>query len=270
MRYVFISDMHGCYDKMIDALNGVNFNPATDTIVSLGDAFDRGADSQAILRFLLSCPNRILIWGNHETRFYEIYCGQPANMYDYSNGLDKTLCSFLNLPMDSGISIEEGITHLKHNPANKEVNDLLNQYFNECHFAAEFKDLIAVHAWTPRYAEDWRNASIKEWNSAVWAHTEWLILCENYPDKKMIFGHWHAWRLAKKFGRQDRIVEIDDVYDDQNNIKDEDDWKIIYDCSMYEDIDGHYIAIDGCSNYLWGGVVNAYVYESDEQPKFYY
>ena len=54
MRYIFISDVHGQYDKLIKSLNDVGFDSKVDTIVSLGDPFDRGPHSYEILKFLMT------------------------------------------------------------------------------------------------------------------------------------------------------------------------------------------------------------------------
>ena len=82
MKYYFVSDVHGEYDKMVAALNASGFDPQKDTIVSLGDAIDRGEKSREVVEYLLSCPNRILIMGNHDqsatkfkSYFNEIYTG---------------------------------------------------------------------------------------------------------------------------------------------------------------------------------------------------
>ena len=46
-RFLIISDIHGFYDEMIDALNKVKFNPETDFLISLGDTIDRGPNPQS-------------------------------------------------------------------------------------------------------------------------------------------------------------------------------------------------------------------------------
>ena len=57
MRYVIVSDIHGQYDKLIEALNKVNFDKEKDTLISNGDAFDRGNQNKQVLEFVMSLPN---------------------------------------------------------------------------------------------------------------------------------------------------------------------------------------------------------------------
>ena len=94
MRYVFISDVHGQYDKMLEALKGVGFNKETDTLVNVGDPFDRGLQSKEVLDYLLSCSHRILIWGNHDARLYELTTiPHFITGADFQNGINETLKS---------------------------------------------------------------------------------------------------------------------------------------------------------------------------------
>ena len=269
MRYVFVSDIHGCYDKLIAALDKVHFNKDADTIVSLGDAFDRGTQSWEVLEFLMSCPNRILVWGNHDHRLYELFLGKLSNHYDLSNGVLETMQSFCgNISLRSiGIAIQI----FKTDDDKRDRCKLLFQYFNECNYAVEWSDLVGIHGWIPydedytattydklgrpltdieyKYNSSWREASLHDWYSALWCHTEKCFKQGIFePTKTMIVGHWHAWRL-RSFAKHGQVV-----YDSVNNI----------DCGtfFYKD---RLIAIDGCSNFS-SGVVNTYVYETDEVP----
>ena len=96
MRYFFISDVHGNYEKMVAALEANHFNKEKDTLVSVGDPFDRGSKSKEVLEYIMSCPNRILLWGNHDRRLYLLLncSGYSYNYYDYQNGVLETLISF--------------------------------------------------------------------------------------------------------------------------------------------------------------------------------
>ena len=75
-----MSDIHGCYEDMIQMLEKVEFS-ATDTLVLAGDYIDRGPDSFEMLRWITSKPdNVIFLKGNHDAEFsysvdlmYDIY-----------------------------------------------------------------------------------------------------------------------------------------------------------------------------------------------------
>ena len=272
MRYIFISDVHGQYDKLIKSLNDVGFDSKVDTIVSLGDPFDRGPHSYEILKFLMTCPNRILVWGNHDLRLKEILIGQDiVQSFDYSNGVLETMKSFCQNQNINSINV--GIQVLKTDDVCRRRYELLWKYFNECVYAVEWSNLVGVHGWIPvtiddkkthfdkwgflksyciyKYWENWRETNASDWYEATWSHTHTFFEQKIFlPDKKLIVGHWHAWRL--------RLVDSKGaiVYNSLDDID--------FSTFEYED---KLVAIDGCSN-ADQGVVNAWVYETDEVPKF--
>ncbi len=261
MRYVFVSDIHGCYNKLIDSLNKVNFNREVDTIVSLGDAFDRGPDSLKVLKFLMGCPNRILVWGNHDLRLYKIFGAFEWNIYDFCNGVHNTLLSFSYQPTVESfkdINVYQCADMVANIKSDKEVWDLLRAYFNECCWAVEFDTLIGTHAWLPSSNlpdddETWRKADARAWEAATWTDPT-FEMPYNCPQKRLIIGHWHAFRIGLQYNER-RVIGLTDI-------EDEDGHKLpIIDAGIFENKD--VIAIDGCSNYEFGGQVNVYVYETD-------
>lgn len=76
MRYV-IGDIHGCYDKMISALEYSGFNPSKgDTLYSLGDLCDRGEKSSAVLNYIYLLNQNYknsfkAVFGNHDIWLYQ-------------------------------------------------------------------------------------------------------------------------------------------------------------------------------------------------------
>lgn len=147
MRYVFISDVHGEFDKMITALAEVNFDYATDTLITLGDLFDRGNKSKEVLEYVMSLPNYIPIWGNHDYRLRELVLDAAPSKYDKINGLAATLQSFCNMEVEPNIGL--GLHLLKFDPNNKDIYEKLWNYFYNCSWAIEFPNLICTHAWLP-------------------------------------------------------------------------------------------------------------------------
>jgi hypothetical protein len=118
---------------------------------------------------------------------------------------------------------------------------MLRRYFNECVFGVRWSNLIAVHAWVP--AGDIDKASLNDWSMAIWANTEDKIAKEEFPDRKIIFGHWHAWRLRLNAAYWANVEHVD--------------------FGIYET--DKFIAIDGCTNL--SHQVNVYVMETDEEPE---
>ena len=67
-RVFFVSDVHGHYGLLHDALCEVGFNKKTDLLISGGDWTDRGPDSQYVLDWLNE-PWIHSVRGNHEEMF---------------------------------------------------------------------------------------------------------------------------------------------------------------------------------------------------------
>ena len=65
-RHVWVvSDIHGCYQWLMDALKRRNFNPYEDLLISVGDIIDRGPDCVKCLQLMDEKWFRA-VRGNHE------------------------------------------------------------------------------------------------------------------------------------------------------------------------------------------------------------
>ena len=60
-----VSDIHGCYDAWLRALDAISFSD-DDTLYVLGDMADRGPAPIRLLRDMMARPNVIPLLGNHE------------------------------------------------------------------------------------------------------------------------------------------------------------------------------------------------------------
>ncbi len=254
MRYFFIDDIHSEYDKMILALERAGFDKEKDTLVSLGDLFDRGTQTVEVLNYIMSLPNRVLIWGNHDLRLEELVklvkIEEEIEWFDVSNGTYHTILDLVGDRNKLIYNLKDTLKELKQS----EIYKTLTNYFNECVYAIEFKDLIGTHAWTPHKTvgalyfpiDNWREETTElQWYRTTWAHIENCITNKIFPDKKLIVGHWWAWKIAKLYGERD--------YEG---------------ITKYESPDNKLIAIDGCSNSSTGDV-SIYIYETDEEPILY-
>lgn len=65
-RHVWVvSDIHGCYQRLMDELKRRHFNPYEDLLISVGDMIDRGPDSVKCLQLINEKWFRA-VRGNHE------------------------------------------------------------------------------------------------------------------------------------------------------------------------------------------------------------
>ena len=196
-----VSDIHGFYDELIEALNKAGFDENNEQhyLVVCGDCFDRGSQPVEVMRYLSSLPRKILVKGNHESLFQEL-CerGYPGS-HDYSNGTYDSVCEFGNAGL--GNSFDECCMVAYH--ITKNFIDSMVDYF-------ETKNYIFVHGWIPvickdglpmhyrrnrkfEFAPSWRYSHHSEWEQARWLNG--IDMAKNgfvEPNKTIVCGHWHC------------------------------------------------------------------------------
>ena len=79
-RYFVVSDVHSFFCSLKEALDQKDFSMDNEKhiLVLLGDAFDRGSETEALAEFLLSLYDKkrlIYIQGNHEELLMKV-CGK--------------------------------------------------------------------------------------------------------------------------------------------------------------------------------------------------
>lgn len=130
-RYFVVGDIHGCFEELMLLIQESGFNPAMDTLVSLGDLTDRGPNSVAILDFfckMTAVGAAVVVEGNHDNKLKRYLKG---NKVIPKHGLQTTLAEFASHPD------QEYIKALK-----TEVLDMLEQSTT----VLETEYFIAVHA----------------------------------------------------------------------------------------------------------------------------
>lgn len=72
-RLLVFGDIHGMWEKFLSAYEKVDFNPARDMMIFLGDYLDRGKNPMPVMEWVLSHAheeNIVFLKGNHEEMFY--------------------------------------------------------------------------------------------------------------------------------------------------------------------------------------------------------
>lgn len=241
-----ISDIHGFYYEMIEALNEAGFDPLNENhwLISCGDELDRGSKPTEVLNYLMNLPRAVFIKGNHQTLMEELLeRGYPVK-YDWSNGT-----------MQSVIDLAPSATTT--NDAFNIVYHKVKQFFNSTVNYFETKNYIFVHSFIPlkcndnvpmyyaahsrmEFNPDWRTAHYNEWEDVRWCNPYKLAMEGFLPDKTLVFGHWHTSHPRHILNGEPEFGE-------------DADFSIYYG-------DG-YIGIDGCTAYT--GKVNVLVLEDD-------
>lgn len=77
-RILAVGDVHGMYEKLIELMEKVQFNPNEDLMIFLGDYIDRGPQSLKCLDYIMELNNQypeqvICLKGNHEAMCSDYY-----------------------------------------------------------------------------------------------------------------------------------------------------------------------------------------------------
>lgn len=227
-KFFVISDVHGYYDEMIEALNEAGFDPQNENhwLITCGDHFDRGSQPLRVMSYLYSLPRKILVKGNHEELLMECVHRQYPMSHDWHNGTAQTIVDLAPRAQ----TFEEACKHTK---------VLVKDFLAEMVDYAELKNHIFVHSSIP-CGHDWRHSSAQSWSDARWVNPYQWAHKGLLPDKILVFGHYHtSWAHHHYEGKPE--------------------WGEDADFSIYRG-DG-YIAIDACCAY--SGKINCLVIEDD-------
>ena len=143
MRKLIIGDIHGMYDKMLEALECASYDPEKDELYSVGDLCDRGSNPVEVIDYIYSLPNCHLILGNHDLFLLEYLSG---NISDDSY---KVWTRY-----NGGVPTVEKIEKQPEAWKRKVCNRLLHTPF-----ATMAGDYIVVHGGISDIAQDWPIAS---------------------------------------------------------------------------------------------------------------
>ena len=247
-RLVVISDVHGFYDEMIEALNKANFNPETDFLISCGDTMDRGPKPAEVMNYLMKLPNKVLIRGNHCQLFEECCRRGYWQSHDVANGTFDSICTLGGAA--EGRSFDECCI-IAEQKAKRFLDSMVNYFETEnyvfCHgyIPVNCDDGLPMYYTQNRkfsMKEDWRTAHQSEWDQAMWLNGMKMAMDGFTIEKCIVVGHYHtSWGHAiqdKTFNEFDEGADFSPFY--------------------YED---KLIAIDACTAYT--GKVNVLVLEDN-------
>lgn len=84
-RIFIVGDIHGCYKKLMDALDRVQFERETDLVVSVGDLADRGSQNLECYELLNASWFRA-VRGNHEQMAIDVLAGGAFDTWIANGG----------------------------------------------------------------------------------------------------------------------------------------------------------------------------------------
>lgn len=210
MKKLYVcSDIHSYYYPFKEALDKAGFdeNNPDHWIISCGDLFDRGPDSELVFEYIMKLERKILVKGNHDNLLWDCCLRCYPYTHDKSNGTVRTINDLGGADEGNpfGVCCNNTWNRLAR------YRELLVKYF-------ETKNYIFVHSWIPTnvdydnskwgslwkkhsYMETWREANEAQWEEALWGNPFNLASQDlNKTGKTIVFGHWHCSAGHKMLG----------------------------------------------------------------------
>lgn len=223
MRKLFvISDVHGHYQEMINALEQAGYDEDNENhlLVSCGDEFDRGEQSLAVYLYLRRLSNEgkaIVLKGNHSMFLTGYLSGRDLSPFNYlHNGVDKTLADFIHQtkPFESWCTLMgkkeptygdfgEWITHAK-KIINSEYPDLY-EWLETRPYYYETENYIFTHGAIDGTCEDWHfpkkdyKGRFMDWDACMWDDGSFFDSDITNTNKTVVVGHFGTYHLRKMY-----------------------------------------------------------------------
>jgi hypothetical protein len=208
-KVVFIGDIHGCYDTLMqygDFKNGLQDDVE---YIFLGDYLDRGNQNAEVLKWLSSIkdkPNVCLLEGNHERHIRDWGNGVPSVSQEFEK---KTKAQLENANIDR-----------------KEARELYRKCRQFSHFAYNGLEILACHGGIPNLNTNLLYLPTDKFIHGVGNYNDYLTISESWmgqtkPNQYLVHGHRNTegseCRIADRvfnlegrveFGGKLRIVEL--------------------------------------------------------------
>lgn len=209
--YLLMSDLHGCYRELTEALR---YKKPNEKVVFLGDYINRGPDSYKIIKLLMTLTKQrqaVCLKGNHEHSFTEwLRPSKPNEVYHYEPRFRQTIRSFYKdgIRKNDPLYTKRMTLFKQHTP--NEQRDFLNTHFDKeiaflksrNHYI-EREHMILAHAGIDM-SVDWRKESLH----CLYADESFYL--GPVSEKRVFFGHTPT-RLLHHAERND--VWISDAKD---------------------------------------------------------
>lgn len=200
MKYYVVSDPHGFCTILQDTLQEKGFftDPEPHKLLVLGDLMDRGKEALKMQAFILDLMSRdevILIRGNHEDLFEELFLDDEGYPDEYSiqNGTYDTALQLTGYSKDDALMYRSSfVLDSLDTPYYRAIIPAMLDYLETDHY-------IFVHGWIPcvfegnfcRIIDNWRDADANEWHDARWINGMAAAQTATH-EKTIVCGHWPA------------------------------------------------------------------------------
>ncbi|WP_152656596.1 metallophosphoesterase family protein [Oceanobacillus sp. CFH 90083] len=172
-RILAISDIHGCYQELVQLLKLNDYNPKDDQLILLGDYIDRGPESKRTVAYIMKLVEEgaIALRGNHDQMFLEfIFSDDPDKERRYlMNGGMTTLETYVGedyFPDDAAGEHLHSARQLI-----KETDREHLAFLSNLPYYFETEKHLFVHAGIDPSLADWKNTPDYD---KIWIRHEFL------------------------------------------------------------------------------------------------
>ncbi len=194
-----VGDIHGQYDKLMDALLAVNFDRKCDRLLTVGDLIDRGPDSLGVIE-LLNEPWFFSCMGNHEDLLWRNYCCNERQAHVANGG-----SWFASLAIQTQAQVVSLITSTM--SLSLETQVLSNN---------QLKTIGLIHAAAPATWISLSNLSIDAYLTHLWDRRQYHRVIDGTTPHQycegidaVIMGHVSCQRVVRS---RSNLVWIDTLY----------------------------------------------------------
>ena len=195
MKYFVISDIHNCCTAFKAALDekGFYIKDPEQTVISLGDAFEKGDEPQETylyLKQLLDCGKLIWIRGNHDIELVNAIKSKKLNKTNRHTA--TALAQVFNPAITDGTPDETICETLTDSAFDKWILENSRDFY-------ETQNHVFVHGFIPLdkggYIDDWRDLPSSQWSGArkKCAVREIMKNGVRIPEKTVVCGHVGAY-----------------------------------------------------------------------------
>jgi serine/threonine protein phosphatase 1 len=176
-----IGDIHGCWRHLEALIHFINYNPAEDRLIFLGDYIDRGENPRKTIDMIMQIrdenPSTICLMGNHEDIMLSIITndGRHKKGIWLANGCDATLSSMGLTLYGSLDKIDPKYIQFLRSLKHVYIDEKLGFVF--CH--------AGIDPTKPVHKQDY----FDQFRGPMWIREDFINSPDPAPGYRVVFGH---------------------------------------------------------------------------------
>lgn len=210
-RTIAFGDIHGDLEQLRLLWSRLPELWADDTLVFLGDYFDRGPDSKGVVEFVRGLPaltpaRVVTLMGNHEQILLDAYDeGRCEGLLPPSNGVTATYRSF------TGEAVEDAAQFQRMLEVRRWLPPDVYEWIKSLPLWYEDEHAIYVHAGLGGEGKVWLHPTKSDETSLLWMREPdfWT----GYTGKRIVFGH-----TVTSYLPLDHLNFIEKIFDDKRDV----------------------------------------------------